>query len=178
MRTHRLCMLFDRTAIMKNFLILTILVFGSVLFGQQSEPALKKIDFNEFQSIVNQQDDVLYVVNFWATWCRPCIEEIPGFMEVNRKFADNPKFKMVLISLDYKNLLDTRVKKFVRKHNIITDVYLLDDEKSTLELLPEIDLDWNGAIPSTAFYKNGQKLLFHQGFMNQYELEDTVDDLM
>lgn len=163
---------------MKNFSILTILLFGSILFGQQTEPALKKIDFNEFQSIVNQQDDVLYVVNFWATWCRPCIEEIPGFMEVNKKMTDEPKFKMILVSLDYKNLLNTKVKNFVQKHSITTDVYLLDDERPTMELRSEIDVNWKGAIPSTGFYKNGKKLLFHQEFMNQYELEDLIDDFM
>jgi len=164
---------------MKNFLLLVFLVFGSILFGQQqTEPDFRKINFNEYQSILNQQDDVLYVVNFWATWCRPCIEEISGFMEVNNKMENQPKFKMILISLDYKNLLNTKVKNFVQKHGITTDVYLLDDEKSTMELLPEIDVNWKGAIPSTGFYKNGKKLLFHQGFMNRYELEDLIDDFM
>ncbi|MDD3459444.1 MAG: hypothetical protein PHO74_08235 [Weeksellaceae bacterium] len=99
-------------------------------------------------------------------------------MDVNKIHSDNPKFKMIMISLDFKGLLNTRVKRFVQKHNITVDVFLLDDERPIMELILELEPDWIGAIPSTAFYKNGKKLLFHQGFLNQYELEDLTDDFL
>ncbi len=136
---------------------------------------LEKINLREFQSLVHKKDDVLYVVNFWATWCKPCIEELPGFMDVNAYYRDHPKFKMILISFDNKRLLDTKVKRFVEKNNIEADVYLLDDDRNILELLPEIDENWNGAIPSTVFYKNEKKLKFHQLSMTPFELQDLIE---
>src|SRR5690554_4989100 len=164
---------------MKNIFFTATFIFWGLISAQQNKEAvLKKIDFQELSSIIEQKDDVLYVLNFWATWCKPCIEEIPGFMEVNKIHSDNPKFKMIMISLDFKGLLNTRVKRFVQKHNITVDVFLLDDERPIMELILELEPDRIGAIPSTAFYKNGKKLLFHQGFLNQYELEDLTDDFL
>lgn len=163
---------------MKKTFSVLLLSFFIMLNAQQKENELRMINLTEFNSIVNQSDDVLYVVNFWATWCRPCIEEIPDFLKVNEDNKDNPKFKMIFISLDHKNLLNSKVKKFVEKNKMNTDVYLLNDERPVIELIPDIDSKWQGAIPSTAFYKNGEKLLFHQGSMTLYELEDLTDDFM
>lgn len=172
-------MLFAINRAMKKILFVWLFLICFYLNAQQkTEPVLQLINYNEFQSLINQNDETLYVINFWATWCKPCIEEIPGFMEVNKIYGDNPNFKMILISLDYKNLLNTKVKKFIEKNKIPTDVYLMDDEKPILELMPLIDSTWKGVIPSTAFYKNGKKLLFHQAFLSQYELEDLVDDFL
>lgn len=163
---------------MKKTATIILLTLFSNLFAQQTDYEVKAINYNELKTIVNQQDDVLYVVNFWATWCKPCIEEIPDFLKVNEAYKDEPKFKMIFISLDHKNLMNTKVRNFVRKSEMNASVYLLNDEKPVLELIPEIDSSWQGTIPSTAFYKNGKKLLFHQGSMTLFELEDLVDDFM
>ena len=162
----------------KIFFAFLFVVFTNVQ-AQQTQPVLELITPEELQILVHQNDDVLYVVNYWATWCSPCVREIPGFMNVHKQYENDNNFKMILVSLDAKRLLDTKVKRFVERHNIDTDVYVLDDTgNSTIEVLKAIDSNWYGEIPATLFYKNGEKLKFHKGSMTQYELEDFVDDFL
>lgn len=159
--------------------LLVILMTG-LLIGCQAqekkENVLKAVNYDELKSIIQKEDGKLYVVNFWATWCKPCVEELPGFMVVNEKFKDNPNFQMILVSMDVKKQLETKVKSFIEKNNIGVDVYLLDDNKRMNFWIPDVDPTWSGAIPATVFYKNGKKILFRELSMTQYELEDIVNE--
>jgi len=58
------------------------------------------VQYETLQAAYTKQDDVLYVVNFWATWCAPCVKELPDFMAVNQQFKDTDGYKMLLVSLD------------------------------------------------------------------------------
>lgn len=159
--------------------LLVILMTG-LLIGCQAqekkENVLKAVNYDELKSIIQKEDGKLYVVNFWATWCKPCVEELPGFMVVNEKFKDNPNFQMILVSMDVKKQLETKVKSFIEKNNIGADVYLLDDNKRMNMWIPDVDPSWSGAIPATVFYKNGKKILFRELSMTQYELEDIINE--
>lgn len=161
---------------MKNLFL--VILTGILLScnGQESQPVLKVVNYEELKSVIQKEDGKLYVVNFWATWCKPCIEELPAFMTVNEEYKDNPDFKMILVSMDSKKQLDTKVKKFIEKNNMNVDVYLLDDNKRMNEWIPATDSTWSGAIPATVFYKNGKKVFFKELQMTQYELEDLILD--
>ncbi len=161
---------------MKNLFLIGFLCLFLGCQAQESKPILKAVNYDELKSVIQKEDGKLYVVNFWATWCKPCIEELPAFMEVNKIFKDDPNFKMILVSMDSKKILDTKVKSFLEKNNIDVDVYLLDDIKRMNEWIPAIDPKWSGAIPATVFYKNGKKVKFHELQMTQYELEDIVNE--
>ncbi|MEA4983599.1 MAG: TlpA disulfide reductase family protein [Paludibacter sp.] len=134
----------------------------------------KVIKFEEYENIINKKDDVLYVVNFWATWCGPCVREIPDFMEVNNQLADRSDFKMLLISLDSKSDLSEEVLPFLIKNNITADVYLLDDNKRMNFWMPRVDRSWSGSIPATVFYKNKKKLHFVEQQLHKDELLATI----
>lgn len=144
--------------------------------GQESQNVLKAVNYDELKSVIQKEDGKLYVVNFWATWCKPCIEELPAFMAVNEQYKDDSNFQMILVSMDSRKLLDTKVKRFIENNNIDTDVYLLDDNKRMNEWIPATDSTWSGAIPATVFYKNGKKVFFKELQMTQYELEDLIID--
>lgn len=161
----------------KTISILFFLLFVAVQ-AQNKQNELKIVNFEELNSLVLQNGNTLYVVNFWATWCKPCIEELPGFMEVNRKNQNNENFKMILVSLDHPRLLKTKVKGFVERQKIDTDVYILDTKDSPEDWMSRIDPEWIGAIPSTIFYKNGKKILFKQFQISQFELEDLIDEFL
>ena len=163
---------------MKKILFILFLGISFNIFAQEKTNEPKAISMDELKSIIGQNDDKLYVINFWATWCKPCIDELPGFMAVHEQYKDNPNFKMILVSLDHKRQLNTKVKRFIAKNNIEAEVLLLDESRHASEWMPEIEQTWVGAIPATFLYKNDEKLFFRQFQMTQYELEDLVDDFL
>lgn len=160
---------------MKNFVFLFFFAFSVSLSAQVTDAVLKEVSYEELMAEVQQPDETIYVVNFFATWCRPCIDEIPDLMEINETYSDE-KFKMILVSLDNRKLLNTKVKNFIEKHNIMTDVFLLDDFRNIQTWMPATDPRWQGAIPATVVYKNGEKLMFRDGQISKYELEDLIED--
>lgn len=162
---------------MKNLLfVASFFVLLNCCNAQSSENVLKTVNYDGLKEILLKDDGKLYVVNFWATWCKPCIEELPHFMEVNELYKTDPNFKMILVSLDNAKTLDTKVKRFLENNHMNVDVYLLDDNKRMNEWIPAIDKDWSGAIPATVFYKNKKKVYFKELQMTQYELEDIINE--
>lgn len=136
---------------------------------------VKVIKFKELETIINKNDNKLYVINFWATWCKPCVMELPEFMEVNKAYKKNPHFKLILVSLDLAKEVDTVVRPFLKKNKMDVDVYLLDDNKLMNEWIPAIDKNWSGAIPATVFYRNGKKVEFIENKMQKNELVQIIN---
>lgn len=158
--------------------LLTILAASAVLgmtnANAQEIPAnVKVIKYEQLFEMVNQPTDQLIAVNFWATWCAPCVQEIPHFVEVAEKFKDNPNFKMVFVSMDRAKQLD-RVIQFVADKGIVSEVVLLDDNKRSNEWMPRIDKSWSSNIPVTVFYQNGEKVHFVGSEMSAEELQSNI----
>lgn len=96
-------------------------------------------------------------------------------MEVNNQNVGNSKFKMILVSLD--RLVDKeRVLKFIKNKNLTAEVFLLDDIKRMNTWIPRFEKEWDGNIPVTIFYKNGEKIHFNNGEMSKAELEKTITE--
>lgn len=145
----------------------------------QSYSSFKEvIQYEALDKIIDKNDDVLYVVNFWATWCGPCVKELPDFMEVNNQLSDKKDFKMILISLDDKNDLSPGLLSFLDNNHITADVYLLDDVKRMNQWMPKVDQSWTGSIPATAFYKNGEKLKFVEEQLHKTELIEIINQYL
>ncbi|MGH1518630.1 thioredoxin domain-containing protein [Chryseobacterium sp. JK1] len=157
---------------MKNLIqIAALFIFCTVFNAQQTQVSVMK--YEELEKRIQQEKNKLLVVNFWSTTCGPCVKEMPHFMEVNHKNAGNPKFKMLLVSLD--RLADQeRVLKFIKSKNLTAEVVLLDDIKRMNTWIPKFEKDWDGNIPVTLFYKNGEKIHFNDGEMSKDDLENTV----
>ncbi len=157
---------------------LSIFALNALLISctTKPEPVLKAVNFDQLSEVIYKTDDVLYVVNFWATWCSPCVEELPDFMEINREFGKDKNFKMILISLDKASELETLLKPFLTKNCIDTDVYLLDDNKRMNYWIPTVDAGWTGSIPSTVFIRNGQKLHFEESKLDKETLKQIIQE--
>ncbi|WP_048505159.1 TlpA family protein disulfide reductase [Chryseobacterium angstadtii] len=159
---------------MKNILsILTVFLCLATFNAQQTEvPSMK---YEDLEKRIQKENDKLLIVNFWATTCAPCVKELPHFMELNNQYKDNPKFKMILVSLD--RLVDKeRVIKFIKNKNLTAEVILLDDVKRMNTWIPKFEKNWDGNIPITLFYKNGEKVHFNDGEMSKEDLEKTIKD--
>ncbi|ALR32051.1 thioredoxin [Chryseobacterium sp. IHB B 17019] len=157
---------------MKNLIkILFLLLTFTVTKAQQTK--VPSIKYEELEKRIQQEKDKLLVVNFWSTTCAPCVKELPDFMEVNNKYVDNQRFKMILVSLD--RLVDMeRVIKFIKNKNLTAEVILLDDIKRMNTWIPRFEKNWDGNIPVTIFYKNGEKIHFNDGEMSKENLENTI----
>ncbi|MEN4759657.1 TlpA disulfide reductase family protein [Chryseobacterium sp. C39-AII1] len=157
---------------MKKIIHLFLFLFSISVFNAQQKD-VPSIKYEELESRIQQEKDQLLVVNFWSTTCAPCVKELPHFMEINKKYSDNPKFKMILVSLD--RLVDKeRVLKFIKNKNLTAEVILLDDIKRMNTWIPRFEKDWDGNIPVTIFYKNGEKVHFNDGEMSKDELENII----
>ncbi len=149
---------------MKKYLAIIIL-FGAS-FSAFSQPA-RLITIDQLNDRMENGGDTTYIINFWATWCVPCIKELPAFEKFGEKFKDE-KTKVLLVSVNFKSELNDSVITFLKKENIKSEVFLLN-EKNQQEYIDRIDSSWSGSIPATLFIKNGRRSFFEKDF--------TYDDL-
>ncbi|WP_226064604.1 TlpA family protein disulfide reductase [Kaistella polysaccharea] len=122
----------------------------------------------------NQNNDTLYVTNFFATWCGPCVKEIPHF---KAKMAEmkGQKVKFTFVSLDERSDWDEVVPKFVEKFDLSPNVVLLDGSKLTPEFFPKNFKKWDGgAIPFTLIRK-GDKTDETLGSMSEEMLSQKLN---
>lgn len=127
--------------------------------------------FDAFEKAILKEDDTTYVINFWATWCAPCIKELPYFEQLHK---DNPKVKVILVSLDSRKDLDKKLIPFVAKKQLTAEVILLSD-KDYNAWLDKIDDSWSGAIPATLIISGKRKLFAEREFENFTELNNYVN---
>ncbi|MEM9326359.1 MAG: TlpA disulfide reductase family protein [Bacteroidota bacterium] len=127
-------------------------------FGLTQAQEVKVIKYPTLASEMDQFDG-LTVVNFWATWCGPCIKELPYFEEANE--LDN--VRVLLVSLDFPDEQE-KVKRFVSKKGLDSEIMLLD-EKDYDAYMSKVDPSWSGAIPATLMVEsNGRKHFYEKAF--------------
>lgn len=134
-----------------KFLVLAA-AFLLALPGQAQKVDVIKLP--ELQKRLSRPTDTTYVVNFWATWCAPCVKELPHFDQLTTTYAKQ-KVKVLLVSMDYASQLDKKVKPFVQKQALKSEVVLLN-ETDPNTYLDKVDTKWTGALPFTIILNNAQ----------------------
>lgn len=132
-------------------------------------------DFNKSVIYHAESSDTVFVINFWATWCKPCIEEIPYFLELARKNNDQ-KLKLLMVSLDFKNQIESRLNPYVEKNQLGEFVVALTDSKYN-NWIDVVDPSWSGAIPATLFVRGKKKFFFEGPFKSVSEIEHYIQKL-
>ncbi len=156
---------------MRTLLIPLIFIFLSS-YSNLEAPVMKVISFDEFEAMTKAKSDKIRIFNFWATWCAPCVKEMPDFEKVN---ADDPSVELYFISMD-DGRKPERVTNFIEKRGIEAPVYLLDDVDFN-SWIDKVSEKWSGAIPATLFVTPDGKRHFHEGVMDHAALKSTLGQL-
>jgi thiol-disulfide isomerase/thioredoxin len=144
-----------------------------ILFAKP--PAVRIVSFAELEQAMQPIPNTLHVMNFWATWCKPCVEEMPAFERLAREYAKKG-IVVTFVSLDFKRDVEKRVIPFVRSRHLRSRVVLLDAGNPN-EWIDKISPTWSGAIPTTLFVTaSGQRVFKEQPFTYQTLIE-TVQSL-
>ncbi len=132
------------------------------------------IKFDRLEEILNQEKEQVTIINFWATWCAPCIKEMPHFEELGKKH--NGSVQVIFVSLDFVEKLK-KVEKFLVRKNIESKVLLLDDIDYN-SWIDKVDRRWSGAIPATLILSPEGKRIFIGQEVTKEELFQSVETLL
>jgi len=138
---------------LKHFILILCIAFVAKVSAQQN---VKMVSFDDVQKLMNRNTDTTYVINFWATWCNPCVHELPNFVKLD-SIVKGTKVKVYLVSLDFPKQIDTKLKPFVEKNRIQSPVWLLNapDYNAWID---KVDSSWDGTIPATLVLNNKLKM--------------------
>lgn len=128
-------------------------------------------DYDSFEKLIATNDTKTYVVNFWATWCKPCVEELPSFEKIYNKYKGQ-NVEVILVSLDFPKKVDDVLVPFIEKNKLKSNVILLDDPKQN-RWIPKVDKNWSGAIPATIIINKNNRSFYEKSF-TFIELEDQL----
>ncbi|WP_298534946.1 TlpA family protein disulfide reductase [uncultured Algibacter sp.] len=132
---------------------------------------LEVYDYAGFEKFLNIKDNKVHVINFWATWCAPCVKELPSFEKLHGQFSDD-NVEVLLVSLDFPHVYDKKLKPFIRDKKISSKVIALDDPDMNA-WIPKIDKKWSGSIPATIIYNRNKSKFYERSFTYE-ELEKEV----
>ena len=168
---------------MKSYypIVFFILLCNSSCFGQKDRSAsvdsgareaqLAVYTYDEIAPLLEKKTDTTYVINFWATWCMPCVKELPYFERVSEQHKDK-KVKFLLVSMDMESQIEKRLIPFLKAKKIKNEVVVLDDPDAD-SWIQKVDQGWSGAIPATLIYRKDQRAFFEQSFTYK-SLQDEV----
>jgi len=159
---------------MKSFIVSVLLLLTEIsIYSQQS--SVSRLNFDEFVHYLEKRNDSVYVINFWATWCGPCRQEMPDLEQISRNYAGH-KVKILLVSLDLPSMLEKSLIPYIRDHNISSQVVLLDDPDAN-SWIDKIDPSWSGGIPATLVYSKTNRIFYGEK-INYDIIDHTLRELL
>ncbi len=155
----------------RSVFILAILSFFAIQGSAQQIRAVTAADVMSRAS----SGDTVYIINFWATWCVPCVQELPEFNELFDRYKDKP-VKIIMVSLDFKDSYPYKLDGFLRKKRVSPEVvWLMDTDPNVF--IPKIEESWQGSIPATLIIQPGRYRKFIEGQVSAGQIIGLVDGI-
>lgn len=154
----------------------------SAAAGKQKDININVVPFKQIELspdetskiLSKKNSDTLYITNFFATWCGPCMREIPHFKEKMEELKSQP-VKFTFVGLDAKQDWGTKVKAFAEENNLSNHIVLVDGEKLSPDFFPANFKQWDGgSIPFTMMRK-GDKTDETIGMMSKEMLNEKIN---
>lgn len=131
------------------------------------------MNYSQLVERFTNNNDTTFIVNFWATWCKPCVEELPVFESITQKYPKG-SIKVLLVSLDFKNKVQSVLIPFVKKRNLQSKVIWLN-EKNYDTIIDKIHSDWSGSLPATLIVAPHNRIVFFkEGTIDEQELHSHI----
>jgi thiol-disulfide isomerase/thioredoxin len=157
---------------MKKNCFLFLICLSTFAFSQK----ISVIKVTDLGKRIANSSDTTYLINFWATWCAPCVKELPDFDSITKTYGSE-KVKMLLVTMDFKEDMDTKVIPFYIKKQLRSEVYLLDELNGNY-FIPKISDKWTGAIPATLILNNAKKYReFYEKKLNYLFLQEEIEKI-
>ncbi len=144
------------------FKFLVIAVFIPAISSAQE---VQSLSFNQLNEILNNNNGKTRVINLWATWCKPCVEELPSFV----KAEESPDYKnteFIFVSVDFQSQAE-KVKEKVKELKMRGTLVHLNEKGN--EWIEKLDNDWSGAIPYTIMILPNGKRIYHYDWFENYD---------
>ncbi len=152
-----------------NCILIFVVLFmnSSYLFAQK----VRAISFKTLETMINKPNDTTYIVNFFASWCAPCVKELPEFVAFAEAHKTD-KIQVLFVSLDFKKDVKKNLGPLSIKHNLGQNLYILDEANAN-NWINKVDSAWGGDIPATLFVNNQKRFykLFNQSFTDDLLLK-------
>jgi thiol-disulfide isomerase/thioredoxin len=131
---------------------------------------------NDLQKVIdNAQGPTIF--NFWATFCKPCVAEIPYFQQLVKKY-NSAGVKLILISLDLPETYPAKIASFAGKHKFTAPIKFLNETNADI-FCPVVDSSWSGAIPASLFVnKTTGYRKFYEEQLSREKLEIEIKKMI
>lgn len=126
------------------------------------------------EKLLKSNNDTVYIFNFWATWCKPCVEELPEFKIAQKQWEGKP-IRFVFVSLDFMSKREQVLLPFVAKNMDWAEVVQLDAGNPN-NWIPLVDESWSGAIPATLFW-SAKGRVFREEALNYLQINTIIQTL-
>ncbi len=157
---------------------MTAVILGSFFFSLSvSAQTIPILTFDSFEKYLKPTSDTVFVINFWATWCKPCVEELPYFEKLNENYKTK-KVKVLLVNIDFRSQYEMKVKPFVQKNKLKSEVIFLDMQGDN-GIIDKVNPAWQGTIPATTIiHASSQTKKFFEKQFTYEELENIIKPLI
>ncbi len=155
------------------FLLVFLMAFSCRQANAQDIPKWKITELEEY---IDNADKPI-IINFWATYCGPCVKEIPYFQELVKQYKDSG-VKLLLVSLDFKESYPAKISSFADKRKFNSPIVWLDETNADY-FCPKVDKAWSGVMPATLFINNkkGHRSFFEEE-MSKEKFESELKKIL
>lgn len=161
----------------KQLIFVSFCLVASLFMHPLKAQTIQESDVGFIQHIRNSKSDTLYIINFWATWCKPCIEELPAFEKIDSLYK-NQKVKVILFNLDTRKQVEGKLTTFLQNKNIHATVYTTDVVNFNKHI-EDVSPNWSGALPATLVWgKTKQSRQFFEKTFTFAELQQLIEPLI